>query len=276
MENSTLLTASWLPRLLRFWAIFALITFGVMLMHRSDDAVLLGRYSPLVILQLGILLFAALTLWLCGSYLNRRPELLTRIDAALQALRLKRGFVPLCLIFMAGILTALWLFFLGNHLPTYGFLRMFLGATVCVAALGLLYGGTSPQTISWKILPYVLLTLLGLVIFAALPYYPALAKTDEAFVFSMARNALETGQYRPMIYIQAYPEYYYGGIWIWMMAGWLKIANIRCCWVSARLPVSITSVLIFTRLFGYPSEYFFTACHKHPGSGGHMSQPVLL
>ncbi|MBZ0288504.1 MAG: glycosyltransferase family 39 protein, partial [Anaerolineae bacterium] len=92
-------------------------------------------------------------------------------------------------------------------------------------------------------------------------YYPALAKADEAFVFSMGQNVLENGHVRPLIYRQAYPENYYGGIWTWMMGGWLRAAGLSL--TSGRLYILFLSLiaLLFTtfasaRLYGKTTAVF--------------------
>jgi hypothetical protein len=241
IDKVSLESTFWLPKLLRLWALFALVTFGVMLLHQSDDALFLGRYSLIVTAQLATLLLTALALWGTARYLTSRPQLQIQMDAYLHRWRQKRVFAPLVVFLACCIVVGVWIFFLGNHLPTYAFLRMFLAASVCIATLALLYGGTTSKAVHANFLVYGLVSILILIIFVTLPYFPALANTDEAFVLSMARNALETGQYRPQILKQAFPEYYYGGIWIWMMAGWLKIVNVS--FIAGRLYVLLVGVI---------------------------------
>jgi len=217
----------WLPRLLRIWALAGLVTFGVMLMHQSDAPVLFGRYSVLVAGLLAGLLLLAVTAWGFSAWLYRQPAQLVRIDQRLENWRQQPWYASALLGATGVTLAIMWIFFLGNHLPTYGFLRAFAGLSIVVGALALLQGGvTSFPTEKLKYLPWLGIALLFAIALLTTPFYPNVMKTDEAFVFSMARNALENGYFRPTIYAQAYPEYYYGGIWTWMMAAWMKIAGV--------------------------------------------------
>lgn len=216
----------WLPRLLKVWAIFGLVAFAVMLMHSSDNPVMLGRYSTLVFAQLTSLLFLTCAAAGSGIYLARHPQPLSGFSTRLQRWRKYRWFAPTVMPIAGGLLLAVWLFFLGDHVPTYAFLRLFAGASIVVGALALLHGGSASQPVRWTVLPLMIAVGLVAAFAGLLPYFPALAKADEAFVFSMARNALENGEFRPTIYRQAFPPHYYGGLWLWMMAGWLELTNV--------------------------------------------------
>lgn len=251
----------WLPRLLKFWAIFAVITFIVMLFHQSDNPVVFKRYSVLVFSQLTILFAVAIITGGFGVYLNSKPALLAKIDGRLEKWRKQRIFAPIVLMIAGCLLVAAWLFFLGDHIATYGFLRMFVGFSILVSTLALLHGGGHAKEIRWKLLPVAIMIVLGIVAIAMLPYFPVLAKADESFVFSMARNALETGNFRPTIYRQAFPPNYYGGIWIWSMATWLKFTNIS--FVSGRAYVLFLSAISICFLyFGTKRLYDrVTACY---------------
>jgi hypothetical protein len=224
----------WLPRLLRIWALVTLVTAVQMLTHQSDDPVVFGRYSALVAALVVGLFFMAFVLWMLGRWLQSSAGRRESIEFQLVAWRQQRWFTPLLLIIADGLLIAMWVFFLGNHLPTYGFLRAFLGLTIVVGTLALLFGGYSapvPKKVGY--LPWLGIGILLAVAILTTPFYPNLMKTDEAFVFSMAQHVVENGQSNPIIYTQGFPPNYYGGIWIEMMAGWLKVFGITL--ISARL-----------------------------------------
>ena len=257
------LLSSWLPRLLFIWAIFALITFGVMLTHVSDHPSFLNRYSTSVAAQLGVCIALVLVAGTGGIYLSRQPTKRAQIDAVLTRLRSRRAFAPFVVTVCSLLLVTVWLFFLGNHLPTYAFLRFFMCFSIMVWGLALIWGSlTALPAWYWGVLPWIILVVLAIFAVITINYYPALAKADEAFVFSMRRNALENGHVVPMIYRQVFPENYYGGVWTWMMAGWLRIAGLS--FASGRLYVLFISLvsLIFMTLGSFrfydKSTAFFT------------------
>jgi len=244
-----------LPRLLRAWALAALVTFGVMLAHQSDAPVLFGRYSLLVGGILAALLVGASAAWVGGSWLKRQPGTQTSIDQRFVRWREKLWFTPVVLVMASLLLAAMWIFFLGNHLPTYGFLRMFIGMSIVVGALALLAGGDDvPASVWLRYIPWLGVGLLAAFALLTTPFYPNLAKTDEAFVFSMARNWLETGRSSPAIYPQSYPDQYYGGLWIQLMAGWLRVAGVTL--TSARLYNLALAALSLLFLWGAAARLY--------------------
>jgi hypothetical protein len=128
-----------------------------------------------------------------------------------------------------------------------------------LAAIG--GGMTALPAWRWDLLPWIILAIMAVFAVVTVSYYPALAKADEGFVFSMARSALENGQIQPVIYRHAFPENYYGGLWAWMMAGWLRIAGLSL--TSGRLYILLVSLisLIFlglgsARLYDKSTAFF--------------------
>ncbi len=241
--------SGWLPRLLSFWAVAALVAFAVMLTHQSDDTRFFGRYSTLVIIQIGLLLVLALAAGGAGWILRQRPVTLERIYSRLNRLRENRLFFPLVLAATCIVLFVVWVFYLSNSLATYGFLRAFIGLTIALIAMASLYGGaTLKAVVRVSPLQWAGVVILLVVALITIGYYPVLAKADEAFVFSMGRNALENGQFRPLIYRQAYPPYYYGGVWTWMMAAWLRVAGVSL--TSGRLYVLALSAISLAFIWG--------------------------
>lgn len=233
----------WLPRLLGLWAIPTLITFAAMLTHRSDDPALLGRYSVLVAGMLaGLLLFAAALIG-ASLALRGRPALLARIDDLLRRWRSRRWFALLILAAAGVALAGMWFFFLGSHLITYALLRLFLGATLAVGALAILFGGeAAPAPARWTPLALIALAGLLLLALAMAEFYPAMYRTDEAFIFSMARHAAEDGHTGPTIYRHVIPEDYgAAGLWTWMMAAWLRVTGIS--WFGGRLYILLIGLI---------------------------------
>src|SRR5262245_47002034 len=110
--NQTLYNSmDWLPRLLRLWAWFALITFGVMLLHQSDEHTYFNRYSTLVTLQLFGLLVVGIGAWAVSAYLRQSPNVLRWLGAQLVSWRAKQGFSLFVLVGAALLLAGGWLFF---------------------------------------------------------------------------------------------------------------------------------------------------------------------
>jgi len=215
----------WLPRLLWLWALAALITFGALLTHRSDTPTILNRYSTSVAVMLAGLALAVIVGGVGGLLARRDPERMVRL---LERWRANRWFTPIVLIIASIVLLAVWLFLLGDHLAVYALLRMFLVVTVILIALVLLFGGSDQTTNRLQITPLILIALAALigVGLAALSYYPTLAKTDEAFVFSMGQNYLATGHTAPTIYRMVHPpNYLLGGLWTAIMGGWIRLAG---------------------------------------------------
>jgi hypothetical protein len=235
----------WLPRLLLIWATFAAITLGVMLTHSSDHPTVLNRYSNTVAAQLGLLVTIVAVSGAGGIFLAQRAAVLVRIDSILNRLRSHRAFAPIVVAVGCLMIVLIWLFFLGNHLPTYAFLRFFICFSVVIWGAAVICGGAvSLPAWRWSIVPWIILAGLGIFAVVTVSYYPALAKTDEAFAFSMGRSALENGHVSPMIYRDAFPEDYYGGLWTWMLAGWLRIAGLSL--TSGRLYVLFLSTISLT------------------------------
>jgi hypothetical protein len=204
-----------------------------MLTHQSDQPVVFNRYSLLVALLLGGLALAVLAGVGITWALSQRASLLQDVEKRLQTWRTRRWFAPLVLAVASLLLSGMWLFFLGDHLPTYGFLRAYLGLSVIVAVLALLFGNKEESgdmaTIrrsffTPKTLIIVFVAILVLSALLTISFYPALMKTDEAVVFSMARNTLESGHLTPTIYRQV--NFLPGGLWTLLMAGWLKLTGI--------------------------------------------------
>lgn len=216
----------WLVRLLRVWSGLALITFAVMLTHRSDAPIFLGRYSLSVGLMLVTLLAAAIA-GTAVSYLLRQPCRQAQIARSLTQLRTRPWFVPTMLAVTGLALAGLWVFFLGNHLLTYAALRLFLAATLILGVMALLFGGSDelrPRTM-WPVMAGLVL-LLATLGWGTLTTYPAMYNSDEAFVFSMARNLLETGQTNPTIYRHSYPQDFgWAGVWTRLMSAWLAFSG---------------------------------------------------
>ncbi len=219
-------TRPWLARLLWMWTGLALITFLVMLTHRSDVPRLWGRYS----LSVGLILAALLAAVIAGaviSYQLRQPSRQAQVVRFLTQLRMRRWFTPVALAITGLLLAGLWVFFLGNHLLTYAALRLFLAATLILGALALLFGGNG-ETRTWTKLPIIgsLVLLLAVLGWGTLATYPAMYNSDEAFVFSMARNLLETGHTNPTIYRHSYPQNFgWAGVWTQLMAAWLALSG---------------------------------------------------
>jgi hypothetical protein len=255
INPATRTSTHWLPRLLQVWALVSLLTFGTMLTHQSDSPILFGRYSALVVCMLVGLLLLALIAWVCSLWLSQQPTRLLKLDQQLETWRSQPWYTPV-LFGVAGVtLAILWIFFLGNHLPTYGFLRAFLGLSIIIGTLALVKGGSifvAPSKLG--ILPWLGIALLVTIALLTTPFYPNVMKTDEAFVFSMAQNVLENGHFRPLIYAQAYPEYYYGGIWTWMMAVWMKIVGISV--ESARLYNLVLAYLSLAAIWAAVARLF--------------------
>ncbi len=217
----------WLPRLLGLWAIPTLITFAAMLTHRSDNPALLGRYSVFVAAMLaGLLLFVAALIG-AALALRGRSALLARVDALLRRWRSRRWFALLILVATGIALAGMWGFFLGDHLITYALLRLFLGATLAIGALAILFGGeAAPAPARWTPLALIVLAGLFLLALALVEFYPAMYRTDEAFIFSMARHLAESGHNGPTIYRHVIPQDYgAGGLWTWGMAAWLRVVG---------------------------------------------------
>ncbi len=218
----------WLPRLLFLWAMLALATLAVMLTHRSDNTMFLGRYSPAIMGMVGLLAATTLAGLGAGAILGQRPSLLARLDASLLEFRQNRYRRGAVLILSGMALGAIWLLVLGNHLPTYAMLRLFLGATIALTALGILYGGdTTDSSANWSPLAWGGAALLVLIALATVSFYPAMYHTDEALIFSMGRNLLETGHNGTPIYRHSYPlDDGRGGLWTWGLAAWLEIFGL--------------------------------------------------
>jgi hypothetical protein len=261
-ETSVKRPSGWLLRLLRIWTLITLATFAVMLTHHSDSPTVLGRYSTLVGGLLAGLLALAILMGLWSAWLARHPASLTRIDSALGRWRQRRAFPFMVLGATSAAIIGIWLFFLGSHVATYAVLRTFLILTLVVGALALLWGGeTALGSLHFPCLPQVGLALLLLVALLTISFYPNLAKTDEAFVLSMARNVMQSGHSSPQIYAAAYPDHYYGGVWVNMMAAWLKVAGVSL--TAGRLynlvlaSLSLTFIWIATsRLFDKTTAWY--------------------
>jgi hypothetical protein len=137
----------------------------------------------------------------------------------------------------------MWFFFLGDHLIAYALLRLFLGATMAVGALAILFGGEAvPASARWTPLALAGLLVLGGIALLTVEFYPPMYRTDEAFIFSMARHAAERGHTGPTIYRHAIPEDYgAAGLWTWLMAAWLQIAGIS--FFSGRLYILLVGLI---------------------------------
>jgi hypothetical protein len=241
----------WLPNLFRIWSVLTAVAFGGMLLHQSDERTILGLYSPLVGVLLFILLILTCLLAAFSTILYRNPSIGNAITSRLDEWRKYRWFVGIVCVIAALILVTLWLFFLGNHLPTYGLVRLYFAATVMVFALALIYGGAESGEAAVSIWIGVFVVLFLSIAFVTLSYYPALARNDEATTFSMARNALENGNLGPYIYRHVYPKDYFGGLWTSVMGSWLGVAGI-----------SLTSGRIYIFLLGLISLGFLCAAAR--------------
>jgi hypothetical protein len=227
MVEQSVPLSHWIPALLRSWTLLTTITWLVMLTHQSDAPTFFGRFSTPVAAQLTGLALFSIAGWYALWLLKRHPTLHERITQWLANWRAKYWFAPVVLT-VAGIgLSVIWVWFLGDHLPTYAVLRWYIAFSILVAALALLYGGrvTSP-VLSWHTIILIALGIVSITALVCLSFYPVLAKADEASDFSMARNALEHGHLAAYMYRHAYPTDYFGGLWTWLMAGWLKIAGV--------------------------------------------------
>lgn len=232
----------WLLRLLLFWSMSAFVAFAVMLTHQSDEPVLWGRYSSLVAVTIIGLFAAAMAALGAWWKLRSRPLLIEQILIQLAQLRQKPYFVPGVIILGGSAIGFVWLFFLGNHILAYGFLRAFICLSIFIATLTLAYGGAvNSQPVRFTYLPLSGLAILLVIALLTISFYPSLLKADEAFDFSMARNALENGHVGPFIYRHAFPADYFGGLWTWVMAGWLKISGLSL--TAGRLYVLFISCL---------------------------------
>jgi hypothetical protein len=243
LQMQTIFKAHWLPRLLWFWSIVSLCTFGVLLTHQSDVPAVLGRYSTLVAVQLLVLVVLIVASCGVGVFIFNRPELLNRIEKLLENWREKRFFEPLILLITSILLVLMWVFFLGNHLPTYGFLRAYIGLGIVICALALIGSGTKDRKVAhWRYIAIGTILIAGIIALITVSYYPALYKTDEAFVYSMGRNFMETGHTGVPIYRYSLPgeEYGVGKLWIVPFAAWLKIAGL-----------SLASGRLFFLMLGY-------------------------
>ena len=251
---------AWLPMLLRVWSVLALATFVIMLTHQSDDAGFFDRYSTLVMgVLVGLAVFILIgisTSW----QLSQHPALLVRIERRLAHWRRFRWFMPALLVVASSALILVWLYFLGNHLPTYSALRFFVVASILLAALALGFGGvpTDPlaqptQNVKWLRLG-ILAAIVGIALLIV-SFYPALRKTDEAFIFSIAWNALETGHTFPTIYRDAMPESYAAaGAWTGLMVAWLKFAGFG--FTAGRLFILLMSFVTLTFIWAATKSLF--------------------
>lgn len=229
--------AHWLPRTLRFWAAFAVITLIVMLTHESDTPVVLHRYSyPVFMSLLGLTIGIITSIALANA--SRTSE---RIERQLETWRMKSWFMPLVLIVAAGLLITMWFFFLGDHLETYRVLRLFLGFTILLVALIVLTAGDVSETrinIRNIILPLIAVSFIAAVLVSN--FYPVLHR-DETLILGMVRNFADTGNAGPTLYRFTMPTNYIArGLWIWFMSGWLKLTGF-----------SLMSARFYSLLLGY-------------------------
>src|SRR5258706_4964084 len=185
--------AHWLSRLLKFWALCALITLAAMLAHTSDNPRFFGRYSTLVFLMLLGLAIGTVAGFVGSVILQRDPRHVEQIERHLVKWRTKAWFAPLGLTAACSLLILLWFFFLGDHLETYVVLRLFLGFTILLTTLGVIMRGDTSGT-EVKI-NCVVLGTIGLIFVAAVivgNFYPVYHPA-ETLIMGMLRNFPDTG-----------------------------------------------------------------------------------
>jgi hypothetical protein len=224
---------------LPLWTWLSLVTFLVMLTHQSDAPILLGRYSTLVSLTLAGLLLATVVGWGLSRAQTLQERLMIRLTHGQDKIWWALLIYAIAGIMIVGII----FFFLGNFPPQYAFLRAYLVISVLLWALTMV-GNVPSIPERWGIglaLGAGLVILGGMVLVADI--FPPLARTDEAFVFSMGRNFAETGSRSPMIYAPAFGYNHYVG-WVWYRALGTWLATFGETLYSARLHVLTLVVLI--------------------------------
>lgn len=248
MTNSE---STWITRFLAAWAGMAGVTLLVMLTHQSDNPAVLGRYSLPVAALLAGLLLATLAGGAGALFLRQRPAARTRVLSTLQRWQNRRWFSPAILALAAGALAVIWYAFLGNHLPTYAFLRLFIAASIITWSLALMYGGREPPAAPrWSLVVLIGLGLLMIVLLSAVATYPSLRNTDEGFVFSMGVNRAINGYDGPLIYRYTHPQnYFWGGLWTVGLAGWLQLVGITLTAGRAYFLLIGTLTVLLTGLF---------------------------
>lgn len=223
------MTTHWLPYSLRIWSAVSLVMFLIMTTHQSDAPTIFARYSNLIaFVLLGLLTLTVVTYGAAG-YLSRHDSRTEQVDRRLRQWRTIR-VVPFLIVGLTGIAVfAVYLFVLGDHLPTYAALRAFLALSILMLALAMLTGGDTSTPPTRKIKIRIIIIGLSIPVLLALfasTIMPPLLKTDEAFTLSMGINLRDFGDTAPLIYKGIYADHYaWGGLWLRGLALWIQVVG---------------------------------------------------
>ncbi len=217
---------NWLPHTLRLWSIGTLGMAVALSTHQSDTPTLLGRYSTLIAVMLVALFMLAGAAYGAAHYLQQHAQRATFVENKLYRWRTQRLALPLITITFGIAVGGVYLFFLGDHLPTYALMRTYIAFSLLLFALAILTGGSTAPHTRPPALKFVLPALLIPVVLAifASAVMPPLLKTDEAFTLSMGVNLRDFGNMSPLIYKGIYADHYaWGGLWLHGLAYWMRV-----------------------------------------------------
>ncbi|MGB1289276.1 MAG: hypothetical protein ACPG7F_22260, partial [Aggregatilineales bacterium] len=183
------------------------------------------RYSILVSLTLFVLA-GIFVLSRIGIRVFQRPVWEKRCEQLMTWLQSHHIAQGLILILAIVAIVLIWTRLLSNFPAQYAVLRAYLVVSIMmwvpyfapVTSLRLRWGQAVFLTGS---------VVIFLITVSIAEFYPALARTDEAFIFSMARNYLETGAKNPMIYRNSIPsaDYSIGVLWYRTLPTWLSVTG---------------------------------------------------
>jgi len=208
-------------KMLSVWSWLTFFTFLVMLTHQSNTPILFGRYSALVSLSLAVLLVLFLGSLLARFYLP--TSLLSLLDRLKSYLAKHKSVAYILFAFVCASVVVIIFFFLSDFPAQYAILRAYLIITLMMWTIHIMPPNKSLNRYQNIILIFAS-TLMIIFMVSSAEFYPALARTDEAWVFSTGQNFSETGARNPLIYEDAIPatDYYVGWVWYRVFGSWLN------------------------------------------------------